>query len=71
MTYIPDPIELGEMRMSRCEDRIHSDGTYKCSCGNIVALDECQALSADPYAEPYCGDCCEKYYKEQEAKSKV
>lgn len=53
---IPDPIERGEARAERFEDRIQGD-TYTCSCGKKCNLSEVEAFSPDPYAEPYCPEC--------------
>lgn len=58
--YVPDPIERGEARADRYEDRIHGD-FYTCSCGDECRLYDAQPLSADPYAEPFCPECVQNY----------
>ena len=57
---IPDPIERGEARAERFEDRIQGD-VYTCSCGNKCRLSEVEILSPDPYGEPFCPECFEKW----------
>jgi hypothetical protein len=57
--YILDPIERGEARAERFEDRIRGD-IYTCSCGNKCSLMEAETFSPDPYAEPFCPKCIEK-----------
>lgn len=56
---IPDPIEQGEARAERWAERIRPNGEYECSCGQVVPIDDCETLSPDPYAEPFCFRCCE------------
>ena len=58
MTEIPDPIERGEARAARWEERIQGC-MYTCSCGRTVSVNEVETLSPDPYAEPFCFRCCE------------
>lgn len=63
--YLPDYFEMKENRIEQIMDeRCLPDGMYKCPCGNIVKLTECNTLSPDPYAEPYCGECVDKAVKE-------
>lgn len=65
MTYIPDPIERGEARAERwAAERIDGD-MYTCACGNKCKLEECQSLSPDPYAEPFCPSCVDGFLSDQ------
>lgn len=61
--YIPDPIELGEMRAERYdfENRV-GDKIRCCECGEPKSYSEVMASSADPYSPPICRDCIEKIY---------
>lgn len=70
MTYLPDPIELGEMRAERWESELHVSGdNYRCvKCKSTFPIGEMTTMSADPYAPPVCEKCAgelfEKWTKE-------
>lgn len=66
MTYIPDPIELGEIRAERWADERIKGDKYHCSCGRVCSLSEVETLSPDPYAEPYCPVCFDEYFHGKE-----
>ncbi len=54
-----DPIELGEARAERFEDRFKGHN-YLCSCGRTCHEDELATFSCNPYAEPFCPACIEE-----------
>ena len=54
--YIMDPIEQGEARAERWEERFVGD-EYKCLCGLTCKQSELETFSPDPYAEPCCPRC--------------
>ena len=58
-----DPIELGEARAERLLDRFKGN-IYTCSCGNKCTIDQIEILTPDPYGEPFCPKCVEKYLEE-------
>ncbi len=59
--YIPDPIELGEMRAERWLDNAEQpDGTVKCSCGRFCSLWDLAPVSDNPYSKGVCPDCLDE-----------
>lgn len=63
--YIPDPIELGEMR---CEDWAAENvrgNRFRCCCGAVCNLEQGVSLSPDPYAIPVCPKCFDQAMTEK------
>ena len=61
--YIPDPIELGEMRAERWLDeyeRGQPRGMWKCSCGRVAPEQDFDMPpgNVDPWGAPVCPTCC-------------
>lgn len=80
MCYIPDPIELGEMRAERWEEQLYiGNGKYRCvNCTVPHELKDMTQASADPYGPPMCWDCLKKvapelyrFIEEQSSKPSV
>lgn len=66
--YIPDPIELMDMRIEREIDKIDLDGKYQCSyCSTMIELDDVICLSPMGDGPGICGECFEKNF-DQNAK---
>lgn len=63
MSYIPDPIERGEMRCEAWADENLRGDIATCSCGKEFNLSEGETTSADPYAIPICKDCFAEWYE--------
>lgn len=57
--YIPDPVELGEMRAERWEHELDCrNGECNCAwCGKRCKLVAMDTASADPWSPPVCHDC--------------
>jgi len=62
--YLLDPIERGERRAEVWEERIKGD-QYACACGKTCLLADVECLSPDPYGEPFCPICVEKFIAEK------
>lgn len=62
MIYIPDPMELMEMREERMADEyIVGDDEIKCSeCGVIFPIQEASTIDPHPVAAPVCPGCLQK-----------
>lgn len=70
--YIPDPIELGEMRAERWEAEMHVRGSiYRCGCGKEFGINDGDTISADPWAAPVCPDCFEKWIQDNGGWEKI
>ena len=41
---------------------------FKCGCGTIEHFDNAYPYSSDPFSEPICSDCFEKWREEREGK---
>lgn len=57
--------------MENCAEQRYFDmeqgnGKLKCFCGNIFNEGEGEIVSPNPYSMPVCGECFEKFMKEQE-----
>lgn len=63
--YIPDPIERGEQRCGDWYFDNVRNGIATCDCGKEFRLEDGEALSADPYAIPVCGECFDKAIRER------
>ena len=60
--YIPDPIELGEMRAEDYYfDNSVGDKVRCVQCKEPKELKELTSLSADPYSPPICFECVDKF----------
>jgi hypothetical protein len=58
MNYIPDPIELGEMRAERyADENMHGNEIRCCACKKMVPIDTVLPASPDPYSPPICLGC--------------
>ena len=59
--YLPDPIELGEMRAEEWERRLNCrNDEVDCGwCGKRIKLGDAQSASADPWSEPICQTCAD------------
>ncbi len=58
MTYIPDPIELGEARAERWAAESIRGDEFKCAgCENWFSLAVAQPASSDPYSAAICPEC--------------
>lgn len=60
MDYIPDPLELMDLRIERQIDLIDENGKYPCFyCGRKFEVDEMISISVDPSSPLGCGmsDC--------------
>ena len=65
---LPDPIERGECAAEQRFDVMTTGvpaGHYRCGCGNVTTLDDAHPVSANPYAEPCCGQCVEKMVNDE------
>ena len=58
--HIPDPIEQMENMAERWADDNIKGNEFKCGCGKWTPLSEAQPSSANPYAQPICGECFDK-----------
>lgn len=64
--YIPDPIELMEMRAERMmEEYFRGDKFICCICENLFDLEYANSLTADPSSPPACWDCLENHLLNQ------
>lgn len=52
-----DPIERGELRVEMWADENIRGDSFKCECGKWCKLIDGEALSPDPYAQPWCPNC--------------
>jgi hypothetical protein len=58
MTYIPDPIELGESRAERWAETHLRGDEFKClKCDNWFPIDSGVTMTIDPYSPLVCWDC--------------
>ena len=61
--YIPDPIELIEIRGELMAERyIRGDEYICCDCGKRGPLSEANPAGPHPSSPPICWDCLEKHY---------
>ncbi len=62
--YIPDPIERGEAMAERAWDEGFDGKLFTCGCGRKFDPDkEGGPIHDNPWAPPFCGECCEKAFK--------
>ena len=48
-------------------DMIQPDGRLKCGCGRLFdAEDEGGSITSNPYTMPVCGECFDKWMKENQ-----
>lgn len=59
--YIPDPIEIGEMRCEAWAAKNLRGDVATCYCGNEFDIGDGGTTSPDPYEIPVCPTCYQQW----------